>query len=83
MKTVEKTFYAAGWDIRQYCGRKMVSHNGSEKGFVHNHFFIPDLNFGGVIMSNLDTASEVVSILTYALIDQAMQVPRPEGFLRT
>lgn len=80
---VEETFYAAGWDIRQYCGHKIVSHNGSEEGFVCNHFFIPNLNFREIIISNSDMASEVVSILTYALIDHAMQVPRPESFLGT
>ncbi|KAL6410719.1 beta-lactamase family protein [Ilyonectria robusta] len=79
--SVEETICAAGWDIRWYCGGKMVSHNESEEGFACNYFFIPDLNFEGVIMSNSDMASEVVSILTYVLIDQGMQVPRPESFL--
>ncbi|KAH6962546.1 beta-lactamase/transpeptidase-like protein [Ilyonectria sp. MPI-CAGE-AT-0026] len=49
-----------GWDIRWYCGRKMVSHNESGEGLVCNRFFIPDLNLEGVIMSNSDMAREVL-----------------------
>lgn len=64
------TFYALGWQVHEYGGHKIVSHDGGEPGFQCNHFFIPDLKFGGVIFSNSDQADTIVSLLMYKLIDE-------------
>ncbi|KJZ75855.1 hypothetical protein HIM_04679 [Hirsutella minnesotensis 3608] len=64
------TYYALGWQVHEYGGKKIVSHDGGEPGFQCNHFFIPELNFGGVIFSNSDQADTVVSLLMYKLIDE-------------
>ncbi|KAK5999214.1 hypothetical protein PT974_01605 [Cladobotryum mycophilum] len=68
-------FYAAGWQLRHYCGYLVAWHEGSDEGFRSNHFFLPELKFGGVIFSNSDGASEAVEILTEDLIDGVMQNP--------
>ncbi|PHH92741.1 hypothetical protein CDD83_5570 [Cordyceps sp. RAO-2017] len=63
------TFYALGWQVHEYGGHKMVSHDGGEPGYQCNHFFLPELNFGGAIFSNCDQADTLVSLLMYRLID--------------
>ncbi|KAM4063760.1 beta-lactamase [Hirsutella rhossiliensis] len=63
-------FYALGWQVHEYGGHKIVSHDGGEPGYQCNHFFIPDLKFGGVIFSNSDQADTIVSLLMYKLIDE-------------
>ncbi|RDA88269.1 hypothetical protein CP532_0308 [Ophiocordyceps camponoti-leonardi (nom. inval.)] len=68
-------YYAAGWEVRDYCGYTIVSHDGSEEGFRTNHFFVPELKFGGVIVGNSDGAADVVSELTHRLIDEAVDGP--------
>ncbi|RDA95328.1 hypothetical protein CP533_3429 [Ophiocordyceps camponoti-saundersi (nom. inval.)] len=66
-------FYALGWQVHQYSGYTIVSHDGGEPGFQCNHFFLPELNFGGVIFSNADEADTVVSLLMYRMIDEVAQ----------
>ncbi|RDA95892.1 hypothetical protein CP533_5220 [Ophiocordyceps camponoti-saundersi (nom. inval.)] len=68
-------YYAAGWEVRDYLGYTIVSHDGSEEGFRTNHFFVPELKFGGVIVGNSDGAADVVSELTHRLIDEAVDGP--------
>ncbi|RCI07687.1 hypothetical protein L249_5679 [Ophiocordyceps polyrhachis-furcata BCC 54312] len=68
-------YYAAGWEVRDYCGYTIVSHDGSEDGFRTNHFFVPQLKFGGVVVGNSDGAADVVSELTHRLIDEAVDGP--------
>ncbi|PHH84555.1 hypothetical protein CDD83_1738 [Cordyceps sp. RAO-2017] len=70
-------YYAAGWEIRQYCGHMVVSHDGSEDGFRSNHFFVPDLRLGGVIVGNSNCAATVINMLTHRLIDETVR--RQEG----
>ncbi|KAM4065674.1 beta-lactamase [Hirsutella rhossiliensis] len=67
-------YYAAGWEVREYRGHTIVSHDGSEDGFRSNHFFLPQIQFGGVIVGNSDRAAEVVDILTEKLINNVLQV---------
>ncbi|PFH58189.1 hypothetical protein XA68_14046 [Ophiocordyceps unilateralis] len=68
-------YYAAGWEVRKYCKHTIVSHDGSEEGFRTNHFFVPELKFGGVVVGNSDGAADVVSELTHRLIDEVVQGP--------
>lgn len=64
------SFYALGWQVHEYGGHLIVSHDGGEPGFQCNHFFIPDLKFGGVIFCNSDQGDTIVSLLMYKLIDE-------------
>lgn len=66
-------FYALGWQVQQYSGYKIVSHDGNEPGFKCSNFFLPELNFGGVIFANSDVADTVVSLLMYRMIDDVAQ----------
>ncbi|KAK5989319.1 D-aminopeptidase-like protein [Cladobotryum mycophilum] len=69
----EATYYAFGWDVRQYQGYTLISHDGGDVGYQCNHFFILELEFGGAIFSNSDHADMVVSQLMYRFIDEVMQ----------
>ncbi|KAF4585977.1 beta-lactamase family protein [Ophiocordyceps camponoti-floridani] len=68
-------YYAVGWEVREYCQHTIVSHSGSEDGFRSNHFFVPELNFGGVIVGNSGGAADVVSEVTHRLIDEVVKGP--------
>lgn len=70
------SYYALGWEVRHYGGYTLVSHYGGESGYQCNHFFIPELKFGGAIFSNSDNADSLVSILTYLLIDKVVHASR-------
>jgi CubicO group peptidase (beta-lactamase class C family) len=76
-----QAYYAVGWQILEYRGYMMVSHDGWDDGFVSTHFFLPDLKFGGVILSNSDHASDVVSTLTYKMVDWTVQAQQSRGLL--
>jgi hypothetical protein len=69
------SLYASGWSLRWYQGRLVVSHDGNDAGFGANHFFVPDIQFGGVILGNTEDASTVATILTNELIDEALNIP--------
>lgn len=66
-------FAALGWDILDYCGVTVVMHLGTEAGFQASHFFVPEFQFGGVMFANSDDGDEVITGLTYRLIDEAMR----------
>ena len=72
------TYYALGWDVRQYGGYTIISHDGGEVGYQCTHFSIPELKFGGAIFSNSDHAGPLVSQLAFRLIDEVVQGPQPE-----
>ncbi|KAK2879340.1 hypothetical protein FQN49_000973 [Arthroderma sp. PD_2] len=68
------TFYASGWEILEYSGYMMVSHDGSEHGFGTTHFFLPELNFGAVVFGNSNGAGDVAGILKYKMTDWAVHI---------
>lgn len=66
--------YAFGWEVKEYKGHTIVSHDGSEDGFRSNHFFLPQIQFGAVIVGSSNRAAEVVDILTRRLINDVLHV---------
>ncbi|KAF3491611.1 beta-lactamase family protein [Arthroderma uncinatum] len=72
------TFYAAGWEVLEYSGYTMITHDGADHGFGSTNFFIPELNFGAVILGNSNHASEVARILKYKMADWAVRVPKSD-----
>jgi CubicO group peptidase (beta-lactamase class C family) len=47
--------YALGLDIRDYRGRKLVSHTGGLPGYVSRVAMIPDLNVGVAVLTNQES----------------------------
>ncbi|RAH70415.1 beta-lactamase family protein [Aspergillus aculeatinus CBS 121060] len=72
------TLYAAGWEIYHYRGHAVVCHDGAVAGFGSTHFFLPEFQFGAVILGNSDTAIPAVAIMARELIDLVLQVPHTE-----
>jgi CubicO group peptidase (beta-lactamase class C family) len=44
--------YGLGWGIRDYRGRKLISHTGALAGYVSRTTLIPELNLGVVVLTN-------------------------------
>jgi len=70
--------YCLGWETYYYRGYKVVMHEGLIDGFGSSHFFLPDHDFGAVILGNSDGAEQITWILARELIDAALGVPEPD-----
>ncbi|PLB48255.1 putative D-aminopeptidase [Aspergillus steynii IBT 23096] len=70
--------YAAGLEVYFYRGYMVVGHFGVTAGFASRFFFLPDFNFGAVILGNADGAGPVGTILARELIDTVLKVPEIE-----
>jgi len=46
--------YGLGWFIRYWNGKKVLNHGGGMPGMISDVSFIPEINFGVVILSNTD-----------------------------
>jgi CubicO group peptidase (beta-lactamase class C family) len=44
--------YALGWQVYDYLGKKIVTHNGGYDGMISQTVLIPELNMGFVILTN-------------------------------
>src|SRR5277367_2751827 len=66
--------YGMGWGLRDYKGRKLVSHSGGVAGFVTRVMLVPEENLGVVILTNAEEDSAFESIL-YHVLDHYFQVP--------
>jgi hypothetical protein len=66
--------YAAGLDIYYYRGHMIVGHNGVTSGWGSRFFFLPDFEFGSVIVGNSEGANSVASILVRRLVDNFLGV---------
>ncbi|KAK5167488.1 uncharacterized protein LTR77_007187 [Saxophila tyrrhenica] len=69
------TLYALGWENIWYRGHKVIQHNGLITGSGSLHFFVPDLNFGGVVLANSDTASSIGTVLVKEMLDLLIGIP--------
>ncbi|CRG91807.1 hypothetical protein PISL3812_08861 [Talaromyces islandicus] len=66
--------YAAGLDIYYYRGHMVAGHNGVFSGWGGRFFFLPDFEFGSVIIGNSEGGNSVASILARRLIDNFLGV---------
>jgi CubicO group peptidase (beta-lactamase class C family) len=61
--------YGMGWGLRDYKGRKLVSHSGGVAGFVTRVMLVPEENLGVVILTNAEEDGAFDAIL-YHVLDQ-------------
>ncbi|MFZ5554356.1 MAG: serine hydrolase [Bacteroidota bacterium] len=59
--------YGMGWEMFDYYGYKIICHSGGLDGMVSQVFLIPELNIGGVFLTNTATS------LPYALMHQTIE----------
>jgi len=69
--------YALGWRLRDYQGRKIVSHTGGLAGMSSQITLVPAEKLGLVVLSNSE--SDLMAALTYRLLDDLLGAPRPRA----
>jgi CubicO group peptidase (beta-lactamase class C family) len=66
--------YGLGWFMRDYRGVKLLEHGGNTTGFTAHAAFVPELDFGIVILSNLAN-TPLPAALMYRAVDMALGDP--------
>jgi CubicO group peptidase (beta-lactamase class C family) len=59
--------YGLGWGLRDYKGRKLVSHGGGVAGYVTRVMLVPEENLGVVILTNAEEDNAFESVLYHIL----------------
>jgi len=69
LKSLQSHFagYGMGWVLRDYRGRKLVSHSGGVAGFVTRVMLVPEENLGVVILTNAEEDLAFESVLFHIL----------------
>src|SRR5262249_20827699 len=66
--------YGLGWGLRDYHGRKLVSHSGGVAGTVTRVMLVPEENLGVVILTNAEEEGAFESVL-FHILDHYLGVP--------
>jgi len=63
-----------------YNGYEVLHHSGGVPGFATNMFYVPERDFGGVVMANADIGGSPIALLTtFELLDREIGVKtRPD-----
>ncbi|OQD86245.1 hypothetical protein PENANT_c008G02923 [Penicillium antarcticum] len=68
--------YALGWRIDSYRGRRLIWHTGSWTGYGSTMMYLPDLQWGLVMMGNTTGTSNYVQTALYMhLLDELLETP--------
>lgn len=67
--------YGLGWRLRDYQGRKIVSHTGGLAGMTSQITLVPAEKLGIVVLTNAE--SDLMAALTYRLLDDLLGAPPP------
>ena len=75
-------FYCAGLEVRYYRGHAIFGHSGVAEGYGSRHFFIPSLDFCGILLGNGPDTALATDVLVRELTDsvlgvESLQVPTP------
>ncbi len=66
--------YALGFGIRDYRGKKVVSHTGGLPGYLSRLSMIPELKLGVVVLTNQESGG-AFNAITYYVLDQYLNAP--------
>jgi len=66
--------YGLGWNLRDYRGKKMVTHTGGLSGMVSRTTLIPDQQLGVVVLTNQEETG-AFSAITNAVVDHYLGAP--------
>jgi CubicO group peptidase (beta-lactamase class C family) len=76
LKNTKSNFaaYALGWTLRDYRGRKVVSHGGALTGMVSIVVMMPEEKLGVVVLTNQEEGGAMSSIV-YHVLDHYLNAP--------
>ena len=66
--------YGLGWSLRDYQGRKVVSHGGALTGMVSTVYLVPEENLGIVVLTNQEETGAYSSVV-YHVVDHYLRLP--------
>jgi CubicO group peptidase (beta-lactamase class C family) len=66
--------YGLGWFLRDYHGRKLVTHSGGVTGYVSRVLLVPEENLGVAIFTNAEEGGAYDAIV-WRVVDRALGVP--------
>ena len=66
--------YGLGWSLRDYHGRKVVSHGGALTGMVSTVYMIPEEKLGIVVLTNQEESGAFSSVV-YHVVDHYLGLP--------
>lgn len=69
--------YGLGWALKDYRGRKVVTHGGGLTGMVTQTTILPQLNLGVVVLTNQEEGG-AFQALTNLLVDHYLGVASPD-----
>jgi CubicO group peptidase (beta-lactamase class C family) len=68
--------YGLGWDLRDYRGKKLVSHGGALSGFLSRTALIPELKLGVVVLTNQETNAQLA--IANTVVDHYLGAPETD-----
>jgi CubicO group peptidase (beta-lactamase class C family) len=68
--------YGLGWDLRDYRGKKLVSHGGALSGFLSRTALIPELKLGVVVLTNQETSAQLA--IANTVLDHYLGAPETD-----
>lgn len=66
--------YALGFDVRDYRGKKLVTHTGGLPGYVSKVAMAPEIKLGIAVLTNQESGAAFESI-TYRILDHYLNAP--------
>jgi len=66
--------YALGLNVRDYRGRKMLTHTGGLPGFVSRVMMLPELGLGVTVLTNQESG-EAFDAIAYHVVDHFLGAP--------
>ena len=66
--------YALGFDVRDYRGKKLVTHTGGLPGYVSKVALVPELKLGICVLTNQESGAAFESI-AYRILDHYLNAP--------
>jgi len=69
--------YALGLNIRDYRGKKMITHTGGLPGYVSRVMLLPELGLGVTVLTNQES-SEAFDSIAYHVVDHYLGAPQTD-----
>lgn len=67
--------YGLGWIVSDYKGLEMFSHGGNTLGFTSEFAFLPDADFGIVVLTNAQAANAFAGVVVARLLELVYDQP--------
>ena len=71
---IPEVWSAAGLAVQDVEGYKLIGHDGYDSGFQSFHFFMPELKFGGVLLTNADAHSDILNQVAILILKDVLGI---------